>query len=146
MITEHVSSGIYSSYTFSVIIISWFYLFIYNPIYVPSDTHMCFDFQSKTPRNSLPDLFSMAYLCLLISVRLLIFVELLYMVLKLGNASRQWVLFNSEVVSDSVTPWHASLQASMSFTILWSLFTLMSIGTMMLSNHLILFHPLLLLF
>ena len=41
-----------------------------------------------------------------------------------------------------VTPWTAACQASLSFTISWSLLRFMSV---MLSNHLILFHPLLLL-
>ena len=44
-----------------------------------------------------------------------------------------------------VTPWTAACQASLSFTISWSLLRLMSIKLIMLSNHLILCHPLLLL-
>ena len=44
-----------------------------------------------------------------------------------------------------VTPWTVALQASLSFTISWSLLKLMSIESMVPSNHLILFHPLLLL-
>ena len=43
------------------------------------------------------------------------------------------------------TPWTAPRQASLSFTISHSLLKLMSIESMMLSNHLILCHPLLLL-
>ena len=43
------------------------------------------------------------------------------------------------------TPWTAALQASLSFTISWSLLTLMSIQLMRPSNHLILCQPLLLL-
>ena len=43
-----------------------------------------------------------------------------------------------------VTLWNAASQASLSFTISQSLFRLMSVESMMLSNHLILFHPLLL--
>ena len=42
------------------------------------------------------------------------------------------------------TPWTAAHQASLSFTIFWSLLRLMSIELMM-PNHFILFHPLLLL-
>ena len=42
------------------------------------------------------------------------------------------------------TPWTAAFQASLSITISWSLLKLMSTGSMMLSNHLILCHPLLL--
>ena len=44
-----------------------------------------------------------------------------------------------------VTPWTAARQASLSFTISWSLLRLMSIESVMPSNHLILCHPLLLL-
>ena len=44
-----------------------------------------------------------------------------------------------------VTPWTAAHQASLSFTTSWSLLKLMSIESMMPSNHLILCHPLLLL-
>ena len=43
-----------------------------------------------------------------------------------------------------VTPWTAAHQASLSITNSWSLLKLMSIESMMLSNHLILCHPLLL--
>ena len=44
-----------------------------------------------------------------------------------------------------VTPWTAAHQASLSFTISWSLLKLRSIASMMPSNHLILCRPLLLL-
>ena len=44
-----------------------------------------------------------------------------------------------------VTPWTAACQASLSFNISWSLLKLMSIESMMPSNHLILCYPLLLL-
>ena len=44
-----------------------------------------------------------------------------------------------------VTPWTAPCQASLSFTISWSLFKLMSIKLVMPSNHLVLCRPLLLL-
>ena len=43
------------------------------------------------------------------------------------------------------TPWTAAYQASLSFTISWNLFRLISIESMMPSNHLIFCHPLLLL-
>ena len=42
-----------------------------------------------------------------------------------------------------VTPWTATCQASLSFTIFWSLLKLKSIETVMPSNHIILCHPLL---
>ena len=51
----------------------------------------------------------------------------------------------AQFVSDSVTPWTVACQASLSFTVSWSLLKLMSIELMMQSNHLILCHPLLLL-
>ena len=44
-----------------------------------------------------------------------------------------------------VTPWTATSQASLSFTISWSLLKLMSIESVMPSSHLILCRPLLLL-
>ena len=53
--------------------------------------------------------------------------------------------FSHSVVSDSVTPWTAAHQASLSLTSSWSLLKLMPIEFMMPSNHLILCHPLLLL-
>ena len=55
------------------------------------------------------------------------------------------VQFSRSVVSDSVTPWTAACQASLSITNSWSLLKLMSIKSVMPSNHLILCHPLLLL-
>ena len=48
-------------------------------------------------------------------------------------------------MSDSATPWTAACQASLSFTISRSVLKLMPTESMMLSNHLILCHPLLLL-
>ena len=56
------------------------------------------------------------------------------------------VQFRHSVVSSSVTPWTAARQASLSFTISQSLLKLMSIESVMPSNHLILCYPLLLLF
>ena len=49
------------------------------------------------------------------------------------------------VVSNSVTPWTATCQASLSCTIPWSLLKVISIESVMPSNHLVLCHPLLLL-
>ena len=51
----------------------------------------------------------------------------------------------SSVMSDSATPWTASCQPSLSITNSWSLLKLMSIESVMPSNHLILCCPLLLL-
>ena len=48
-------------------------------------------------------------------------------------------------MSDSTTPWTAAGQPSLSITNSWSLHKLMSIESVMPSNHLILCHPLLLL-
>ena len=55
------------------------------------------------------------------------------------------VQFSYSVVSDSVTPWTAARQASLSIIDWWSLLRFMSIESVMPSNHLILCHPLLLL-
>ena len=52
------------------------------------------------------------------------------------------LLFSCQVVSDSVTPWTAARQASLSLTISWSLPQFMSVASMMPSSHLILWHPL----
>ena len=54
------------------------------------------------------------------------------------------VNFSLSVMSDSVTSWTAARQASLSITNSWSLLKLMSIESVMPSNHLILCHPLLL--
>ena len=54
-------------------------------------------------------------------------------------------LFSCSVVSDSATPWTAARQSSLSFTISQSLLKLMPIEWEVLSNHLILCCPLLLL-
>ena len=56
-----------------------------------------------------------------------------------------WLLFNHSVLSDPATPWTIAHQASLSFTIPWSLLKLMSIESVMPSNHLILCCPFLLL-
>ena len=53
------------------------------------------------------------------------------------------VQFSRSVVSDSATPWIAARQASLSITISQSSLRLMSIESVMPSNHLILCHPLL---
>ena len=53
------------------------------------------------------------------------------------------MLFSHSVGSNSLTPWTAAHQASLSFTISQSLLRLMSIESVMPSNHLIFCHPLL---
>ena len=54
------------------------------------------------------------------------------------------LLFGCSVMSNSfATPWTATHQASLSFTVSWSLLKLMSIESVMASNHLILCRPLL---
>ena len=62
-----------------------------------------------------------------------------------GSHSRNSVQFRCSVMSDSVTPWTAAHQASLSITNSQSLPKLMSTESVMPSNHLILCHPLLLL-
>ena len=52
------------------------------------------------------------------------------------------LLFIQSCLELFVTPWTAAHLASLSFTISWSLLKLMSIELVMLSNHLILCHPL----
>ena len=53
------------------------------------------------------------------------------------------VQFSHSVMSDPATPWTVARQASLSITNSQSLFKLMSIKSVMPSNHLILCHPLL---
>ena len=55
------------------------------------------------------------------------------------------LLFSHSVMSDSVTPWTTACQVSLFFTISQSLLKLMSIESMIPSNHPSLCHPLLLL-
>ena len=55
------------------------------------------------------------------------------------------IQFSCSVVSDSVTPWAAAHQVSLSITNSQSLLKLMSLESVMPSSHLILCHPLLLL-
>ena len=59
-------------------------------------------------------------------------------------ALKKSVQFSRSVVSDSVTPWAAAHQTSLSITNSQSLLKLMSIESVMPSNHLILCCPLLL--
>ena len=54
------------------------------------------------------------------------------------------LLFSHALVSDSVTPWTAALQASLSIMSSQSLLKLTSIESVMPSSHLILCRPLLL--
>ena len=60
------------------------------------------------------------------------------------TSGRQFVVQSLSYVPLFATPWTAACQASLSLTISWSLLKLMSIESVMLSNHLILCHPLLL--
>ena len=55
------------------------------------------------------------------------------------------VQFSHSVMSDSATPWPAARQASLSITNSWSILKLMSIESVMPSNHLFLCCPFLLL-
>ena len=65
--------------------------------------------------------------------------------LTLWTDTRDGVLsFSRSVVWLFETPWTAACQASLSFTVSWSLLKLMSIESVMPSNHLILCYPLLL--
>ena len=60
-----------------------------------------------------------------------------------AEGSLSSIQFSRPVVSDSVTPWTAACQAFLSITNSRSLLKLMSIASVMSSNHLILCHPLL---
>ena len=54
------------------------------------------------------------------------------------------LLFSHSIVSDSATQWTAARQSSLSFRFSWNLLKLISIESVMPSNHLILCRPLLL--
>ena len=62
-----------------------------------------------------------------------------YQTANFNNAKPQLLSgkFSHSVVSDSATPWTVARQASLSITISWSLIKLMSIESVMPSNHLI---------
>ena len=64
--------------------------------------------------------------------------------LKQGLSNRYLVQFSHSVVSDSATPWAAAHQASLSITNSRNLLKLMSVASVMPSNHLVLYRPLLL--
>ena len=61
-----------------------------------------------------------------------------------NHVSQMLFLFSHSFMSNFATPWMAARQASLSFTISWSLLKVMSIESTMPSNHLILCCPLLL--
>ena len=61
------------------------------------------------------------------------------------SGSLKNLLFCRSVASDSATSWTAACQTSLTFTISWSLLKLMSIESVMPSNHLVFCPPLLLL-
>ena len=58
-----------------------------------------------------------------------------------GRSGSELLLFSCSVMSDSETPWTAAHQASLSFTVSQSFLKLMSVESMMPSNHLILCRP-----
>ena len=62
-----------------------------------------------------------------------------------GKPKSTMLFFSPPVVSDSATPCTAACQASLPFTISRSLLKLMSVESVMPSNHLILYRPLMLL-
>ena len=64
---------------------------------------------------------------------------------KIQDLAPTLLLFSRSVLSDSVTPWAAARQASLSITISQSLLRLTSIESVTPSNHLVLCCPLLLL-
>ena len=74
--------------------------------------------------------------------------EVVWTVSRRGRVSKETAQFSSVQLLSHVrlfaTPWTAVHQASLSITNSWSLFKLMSIASVLPSNHLILCHPLLL--
>ena len=84
-------------------------------------------------------------MCTVFSVPWKIEEKLLLFVLQCREGHETTNQFSRSVVYDSATPWIAACQASLSITNSWSLPKPMSIESVMLSSHLILCHPLLLL-
>ena len=96
--------------------------------------------------------------CIIVAVQLLSHIQLfdpvdcsmlgssvLHYLLEFAQICVYWIVVQSLSLAWLLaTPWAAALQASQSFTISWSLFRLISIESVMLSNHLILCHLLLL--
>ena len=70
--------------------------------------------------------------------------SVLHCLLEFAQICVCWIVQSLSLVWLLATPWTAALQASQSFTISWSLFKLLSIESVMLSNHLILCRLLLL--
>ena len=83
----------------------------------------------------------------LILLNLVFKMQYIFFKLKTTIGEREFssVHFSHSIVSNSATPWIAAHQASLSITNSWSLLKLMSIESVMPSNHLILCHPVLLL-
>ena len=84
-------------------------------------------------------------LCILRSLSVLCILCVWAVVCHPSGYHTKLLIFSLSVVSDIVTPRTAARQASLSFTISWSLLRFMSIESVMLSNHLILCDHLLLL-
>ena len=86
-----------------------------NNIFLKKYIEICKTNKQKNPRN----IFQYAFFCLCF-------------VLVVQSVSCVWLF---------AVPWTIACQASLSFTISWSLLKLMSIESTMTSNHLILCHP-----
>ena len=67
---------------------------------------------------------------------------MLHLQQKINSLPLHQFFFSHSVMSDSATPWTAARQASLSFTVSRSLLKLMSIESVMPSNHLIIYCPL----
>ena len=97
--------------------------------WIPQANVTCSHFSSHRTSHSLP--FIIILLVLVLSI-----ISLAFLLYAVQSLSRVWLF---------ATPWTAARQASLSITISRSLPKLMSIGSVMPSNHLILCHPHLLL-
>ena len=102
------------------------------------------------PKECLPHLLWMNKGKLKYVIILATYIFKMCMIIHNGGGQASYKVIFSSVQSLShvllfVTPWTAAHQASLSITNSWSLLKLMSIESVMPSNHLILCHPLLLL-
>ena len=76
--------------------------------------------------------------------RMISFGKVNVIMIAVGISHMLGMKFSHSAVSNSATPWTAAHQASLSITNSWSWLRLISIESVMPSNHLILCHPLLL--
>ena len=102
--------------------------------------------KGSLPRYSNRQNYLLTWKCKQLISAMVMYIDTIYLLITFSRKylSPLWyssVQFNRSVLSDFVTPWAAAHQASLSITNSWSLLKLMSIKSVMPSNHLILCCP-----